>query len=159
MTRRLCREGLELAGLRAAAVFEAFKGTVVLLAGFGLLSLLNKDVEIMAENLVALLHLNPASHYPRIFLELAGRVSDGNLLWFAAGAFAYSALRWFEAFGLWHCRGWAEWLGVISGGLFLPFEIFELTHGVTPLRVAIFILNLSLVLGLVYVIRHPVAAR
>jgi uncharacterized membrane protein (DUF2068 family) len=159
MRRSLCREGLELAGLRAAAVFEAFKGTIGLLAAIGLLSLLDKDVQSVAENVVAHLHLNPASHYPRVFLELAGKVSDNNLLWFAAGAFAYAALRWFEAFGLWRCRAWAEWLGVISGSLFLPFEIFELTHGVTPLRLSIFVLNLSLVLGLIYVIRHPLAAR
>jgi uncharacterized membrane protein (DUF2068 family) len=159
MRRSLCREGLELAGLRAAAIFEAFKGTVMLLAGFWLLSLLDKDVQAVAESIIAHLHLDPVSHYPRVFLEMAGKISDGNLLWVAVGAFAYAVLRWFEAFGLWHCRSWAEWLGVISGGLFLPLEIFELTHGVTPLRLAIFVLNLSVVLGLVYVIRHPLAAR
>ncbi|MDB6032899.1 MAG: hypothetical protein JWM16_3237 [Verrucomicrobiales bacterium] len=159
MRRSLCREGLELAGLRAAAIFEAFKGTVMLLAGLWLLSLLNKDVQAVAESIIAHLHLDPISHYPRVFLEMAGKISDGNLLGVAVGAFAYAVLRWFEAFGLWHCRGWAEWLGVISGGLFLPLEIFELTHGVTALRLAIFVLNLSVVLGLVYVIRHPLAAR
>ena len=113
----------------------------------------------MWRKIVARLHLNPESHYPRIFLELAGRITERNLLWFAAAAFAYAVLRWFEAFGLWRCRSWAEWLGVISGSLFLPFEIYELSHGITPLRLAIFVLNFSVVLGLIYVIRHPLVPR
>src|ERR1041385_9444022 len=61
------------AGVRAIAFFEAVKGTLVLVAGFGLLSLVHRDLEDLAERLVQHSHLNPASHYPRVFLEAAAR--------------------------------------------------------------------------------------
>ena len=63
-------------GLRAIAVFEAAKGALVLLAGFGVLGLLHRDLQAIAERLVRFSHLNPASKYPRIFVAAADRVTD-----------------------------------------------------------------------------------
>jgi len=56
------------AGLRAVAVFELLKGLLVLLAGAGALSLIHQNVQGVAEQLVRRSHLNPAHHYPRIFI-------------------------------------------------------------------------------------------
>ena len=61
------------------AFLEAAKGAVVLLAGFGVLALVHRDVQQVAEAVVSHLHLNPARHYPRIFLDAAARVSDARL--------------------------------------------------------------------------------
>ena len=61
---------LHNAGLRIVALFEGAKGVLVLAAGFGLLSLIHHDVQGMAEEVVRHFHLNPASRYPRIFLQL-----------------------------------------------------------------------------------------
>src|SRR5262252_8278210 len=95
------------AGLKAVALFEAFKGLAVILAGVGLLTFVHRDIQAFAERIVIHLHLNPARHYPRVFIEAAGRLTDANLWKLAAGAFAYSTLRFVEAFGLWHARAWA----------------------------------------------------
>src|SRR2546426_10052227 len=105
---RLLRKPL-LDGIRAIALFEAAKGAVVLLAGFGLLGLLNRDVQAMAERFVKFTHLNPASKYPHIFLDAASRVTNAQLWLLAVGAAAYSIVRGFEAYGLWKGRAWAEW--------------------------------------------------
>src|SRR5262245_56401065 len=105
------------AGLKAVAVFEALKGLAVILAGVGLLALIHRDAQAFAERLVLHLHLNPARHYPRVFIEAVSRLTDVNLWALAAGAFAYSALRFTEAFGLWRARPWAEWIGIVSGGV------------------------------------------
>jgi len=51
-------------GVRTIAFFEALKGMLVLAAGFGLLSLVQQDLQAAAERLVRLFHLNPAHHYP-----------------------------------------------------------------------------------------------
>src|ERR1043165_8860815 len=67
------------AGVRAIAFFEAVKGALVLVAGFGLLALVHRDLEDLAERLVRHSHLNPASHYPRIFIEAAARTDDARL--------------------------------------------------------------------------------
>ncbi len=52
-------------GIRIVAAFEAAKGVLVLLVGFGLLALVHHDAQAMAEQLVERFHLNPASRYPR----------------------------------------------------------------------------------------------
>jgi hypothetical protein len=75
-------------GIRTVALFEAAKGALVLAAGFGLLSLLHKDLQQAAESIVRHLHLNPARHLPRVFIEAATRMTDKKLWLFAAGAFA-----------------------------------------------------------------------
>ena len=60
-------------------------------------------------------------------------------LWAAAQlAFAYSVLRFAEAYGLWKERTWAEWLAFVSGTLFLPLEIHGLMRGITVLRSTVF---------------------
>ena len=131
--------------LRTIALLEAAKGALVLLAGFALLSLIHHDVQRIAERLLAHAHLNPASRYPRIFIDLANQITDARLLLIAAGAFAYSLVRFVEAYGLWYARRWAEWFAALSGGIYIPFEIFELYERVTWLSLGALVLNLAIV--------------
>jgi len=88
-------------GLRAVAVFEGVKGGLVLVAGCGAASLVHRDLQAIAEEVVSHFHLNPASRYPRIFLDAAQSLTDARLWTFAALAFAYAAVRLAEAWGLW----------------------------------------------------------
>src|SRR5262245_34773755 len=118
---KLIRKPL-LTGMRMVALLEAVKGAVVLLAGLGLLALIHRDVEAIAERLVELSHLDPASKYPRIFIDAASKVTDGRLWFLAAAAGAYSIVRLVEAWGLWYERRWAEWLALVAGGLYIPVE-------------------------------------
>ena len=52
-------------------------------------------------------HLNPAHHYPRIFIEAASHTNDSRLRSLAVLAFLYAAVRFVEAYGLWRMRVWA----------------------------------------------------
>jgi uncharacterized membrane protein (DUF2068 family) len=124
---------------------EASKGLLVVLAGFGLLALIHADVQNLAEDMVTHLHLNPSSHYPRIFIDLAAHLSDSRLWTLASLAFGYASLRFAEAGGLWFHRVWAEWLAALSGGIYVPFELYELANGVTVLKVATLSINLIIV--------------
>src|SRR3954466_6605056 len=96
-----------LTGVRAIALFEAGKGILILVVGLGLLALVHRDVQAFAERLVRLSHLDPASHYPQIFIDAASRVTDGRLWLLAAAAAAYAIVRGIEAYGLWFERRWA----------------------------------------------------
>ncbi|HVU25228.1 MAG TPA: DUF2127 domain-containing protein [Opitutus sp.] len=136
-----------LDGIRAVAVFEAAKGGLVLLAGFGVLGLIHRDVQAIAERIVRFSHLNPASKYPRIFIDAADRVTDAQLWMLAAAAAAYAVLRGFEAYGLWRGRAWAEWLALASGGFYVPLEYYHLWHRFSWLKLAVLAANL-LVVGL-----------
>src|ERR1051325_10125084 len=128
-------------GLSTIAVFEAAKGAIVLLVGLGLLSLLHRDVGALAAQLVRRSHLNPARHYPEIFLRAVTHVTDARLWALAGGAAAYAALRFIEAYGLWHRRVWAEWFALLAGGLYLPVELYEFVKRPTGLRLGVFLVN------------------
>ncbi len=136
--------------VRAVALLEGAKGALVLLAGFGLLSLIHRDVQHAAEEVVRHLHLNPAKHYPRIFIDAAGRVSGANLHSLVAGAAAYACVRFVEAYGLWRERSWAEWLAACSGAIYLPFEVRRFWHEPGWFPAAAFAVNLAAVAVMAY---------
>lgn len=120
------RDAAEYAvGLRAIALFEAAKGLLVLISGSGLLLLVHRDAQAIAERFLAHMHLNPAGRYPHIFLQIATGATPGRLRLWALGAALYAILRFVEAVGLWHARRWAEWFGVATGLLYVPFEVLS----------------------------------
>lgn len=131
--------------IRAVACFEAAKGAAVLLAATGILSLIHRDLHAVAAVFIEHMHLNPASRYPQIFLELTGRLNDSRLLVLAAGAFAYSLVRFLEAYGLFLERAWAEVLAALSGAIYVPFEVLELVRGPTWLGATLLALNIAIV--------------
>ncbi len=132
-------------GLHVVAIFEAAKGALVILAGLGLLALIHRDAQKIAENIVRHLHLNPAMHFPRIFVDAASAMTDARLWMLALTAMLYAIIRFVEAYGLWRRQVWAEWFGILSGGLYLPVEIYELTVHITVVKVSILIVNLIVV--------------
>ena len=146
-------------GLRAVAAFEAVKGAIVLIAGFGLARLIDTDLQQAAENLVDRLHLDPAKKFPRIFLDLAANASDAQLWGLAALAMTYAALRFAEAYGLWFERRWGEWIAAVSGGIYVPVELYELSHGFSAIKLAALVLNGFVVAYMVHLLRRRAVAR
>jgi uncharacterized membrane protein (DUF2068 family) len=139
-------------GLRTVALFEAVKGMLVLIIGLGLLSFVHHDVQQKAEELVRHFHLNPANRYPRIFLQLAQKITDVRLVLFSLAALFYSSFRFAEAYGLWHARRWAQWLGVVSGAVYIPIEAFELCERFSRTKATVLLVNLAIVGYLIYTI-------
>jgi uncharacterized membrane protein (DUF2068 family) len=138
-------------GIRTVAVFEALKGLIILLAGFAILRLIHQDLQYIAEQIVRHLHLNPARHFPRIFIESLAGLNDRGIRYLAAFAFLYSLIRFIEAYGLWHIKTWAEWFAILSGGIYLPVELIGLFRHATFIKGTIFAINLFIVLYLIYV--------
>ena len=125
-------------GLHVVALFEGAKGLLVLLLGFELLTYIHKDINEAAMHLVKHLHLNLASHYPRIFLDLTEHIADTKLQCLAMAVSTYSVVRMIEAVGLWLRKTWAEWFAVLSGGIYIPIELYEVIQRVTWPRVTVF---------------------
>ena len=138
-------------GLHTIACLEALKGVLVLVAGFGLLSLVHHDLQATAERLVRLSHLNPAHHYPRVFIEALANLNDARLRLLAVLAFFYAGGRFIEAYGLWRMKAWAAWLAIVSGAVYLPVEVFEIIKHATVMRGSVLLINAGIVLYLVYV--------
>jgi uncharacterized membrane protein (DUF2068 family) len=139
-------------GLRIVSIFEAAKGLLVLLTGCGLLAYVHQDLHLAAEQLVRHFHLNPASRYPRIFLDLADHISDAQLWVMALSALFYSVVRFVEAYGLWLQKQWAEWFAVLTGGMYVPIEVFELIRKITWPRVTVLSVNAAIVAYLAYIL-------
>ena len=140
--------------LRVVALFEACKGFLVLFAGCALFSLIHQKIQSVAELLVAHLHLNPAHHIPKIFIEAAGNLTDRRIVLFAFFALLYASMRFVEAYGLWFARRWAEWFALLSGAIYLPIELFELAKGVTWLKILFILVNLFIVLYMALMLKR-----
>jgi len=140
-------------GLRTVAMIEALKGVLVLAVAFALIALLRHDVDLQdaAMNVLDFLHIDPDRRLAGLFLDAAGKVMDWNVIFVGVGAFAYSALRFIESYGLWRERVWAEWLAIISGSLYIPLEVIELLRHATPVRWGLLIINLIVVAYIAWV--------
>ncbi|HZQ73989.1 MAG TPA: DUF2127 domain-containing protein [Burkholderiales bacterium] len=139
-------------GVRLVAAVEGAKGALVLAMGVGLHRLAHHDVRAFAVHLLHQFHLNPASHYPSIFLHAMEHMSDARLQMLALGAAAYASLRFVEAYGLWRERRWAEWLAAVSGGLYIPFELYHLWLSVTPVKLGLLGVNVVIVAYMVWLL-------
>jgi uncharacterized membrane protein (DUF2068 family) len=145
--------------LRAVASFEFIKGIFVLFMGLCALLLVHRDAWLYAESLLALFHINSDRRWAEMFLEFADNITDARLWAAARIAFAYSVLRFTEAYGLWKARSWAEWVAFLSGTLLLPLEVRELMRGITWLRSAFFVGNIAIVLYMLYILRENLRER
>ncbi len=135
-------------GIRAIAVFEAFKGVIGLIAGFGILSLMHRDIADFAEDLVGFLHLNSEGRLANRIVETVTKLNPANIKFFFGLSLLYATIRFVEAYGLWRLRAWAEWFAIISGALYIPIELYELIEKPTVVRAGVLIFNIIVVLYL-----------
>lgn len=145
-----------LQALRTVALLEFAKGLLVLAAAFSLMFLV--DPSDLAGWFLDFLHISPDRHFARLLLHLADNLSNAKVWVIIATACSYSGLRFAEAYGLWKAKAWAEWIALVSGALYLPFEIRLLAHRVTLFHAGVLIVNLAIVAFMfylrIYVPRH-----
>jgi uncharacterized membrane protein (DUF2068 family) len=153
--RQVTRGKAAHGGVRVVAAIEGAKGALVLAMGIGLHRLAHHDVRAFAVHLLHQFHLNPASHYPSIFLHAMENVSDTRLQMLALGALAYSGVRFVEAYGLWRERRWAEWLAAVGGAIYIPFELYHLWLHVTAVKLGLLAVNVVIVAYMARLLRDP----
>ena len=114
--------------LRSIAVFEGLKGLAALIVGIGLTQLLHHDLRRLVLELVGHFGLNPGQPFPALLLHYAEELNATPMDTLELLLGGYLTLRFVEAYGLWMARAWAEWLGALSGGMYIPFELHHLWH-------------------------------
>ena len=139
------------AALRAIAVLEATKGALVVLIAAGLLTLLHRDVPGTVEHLLTHLHIHSDRRIGRALIDAFAHVTDGRLWTIAGACLLYAAARFTESYGLWNRRVWAEWFALLSGALYLPWEILQVLERGSRWHWAIFLVNLAIVLYMLWV--------
>src|SRR5882757_5369648 len=127
------------------AAFEAVKGFTALAAGVGLIGLVHQDLHHIAAALIGHIGLKPGDHYPAILLHYVDVVRDADLRTLLLAASGYVAVRWVEAYGLWNERTWGEWLGALSGAMYVPFEVWHLAHRPTAANSIVLASNIVVV--------------
>jgi uncharacterized membrane protein (DUF2068 family) len=77
-------------------------------------------------------------------LEHVFELRSSTLYAVAAAAAGYAVLEGVEAVGLWYQRRWAEYLTFIATALFMPYELYELSRSISPLKVVALLVNLAI---------------
>jgi uncharacterized membrane protein (DUF2068 family) len=138
------------AGLRAVASFEAFKGALVILLGLFLL-FYHSDAEDFAQDLLDHLHIDADRRLGQMLMHAASQITDARIWTIAAAALTYATVRFVEAWGLWHRRVWAEWFALLSGAMYLPWEVLKVAQKATPERIGVLAINVIIVLYMLYI--------
>ena len=73
-----------------------------------------------------------------------------NLYLAGAAIAVYAAIEGVESVGLWFGKRWAEYLTFIATIVFVPYEVYELTKGVSALKVVALVLNLAVAAYLLF---------
>ena len=144
--------------LRLFAVERVIRFVIIAALGFLVLHLRSHETSLHTEFQQLLPAARPLANFVGYNLDSSSIVrqiqdvltaNPHTLTWIAVGLFAYAALELAEAIGLWSLKRWGEYLAVVATGVFLPVEIYELSHKVTWLKLVAFGINVALVLYLV----------
>jgi uncharacterized membrane protein (DUF2068 family) len=132
--------------LKIIAAFEVFKAILAMLAGLGLISVMHRDIQAVVLELEQALHLDLHRPFAVMLIQQVDSLHSNQLLAMLGLVLCYATLRVIEAIGLWFDTAWAKWLAAISGLMYLPIELYELTQSVTLIKVLVTVLNIAVVL-------------
>jgi uncharacterized membrane protein (DUF2068 family) len=141
-------------GLLLIGLFKLVKGVGLLIAGFGLLRQLHRDVAETVLHWIEVLRVDPDNRFIHQALLRIFRVTPKQLTELSIGTFLYAGIFLTEATGLLRRRHWAEYMTLISTGLFLPLEVYEIVHHFTWIKVAVIVVNALIVIYLASRIRR-----
>ena len=131
--------------LQLIVIEKAFLGVLGLVFSAGVLSLINQDLEAFATELARYLNLEANNRFLILLMENIPRVRSSTLIGASMVGVAYSGLNFIEAYGLHKRYRWAEYLTVISTGIFIPFELYEVIRNPTLIPFSILVINVSIV--------------
>jgi uncharacterized membrane protein (DUF2068 family) len=132
-------------------VFKILEGTLFVLLGLGVVRLLHRDIGDLLVQLAMSLRIDPESRFVNMLLEKIQLLTPHKMRLISAGIFLKAGLDYLEGIGLALEKSWAEWITIGLTASFLPWEIFEIIHRFTWVKVGITFLNLLVLVYLVWV--------
>ena len=137
--------GRDGAVLTLIGLFKLVKAALLIAAGIGALKLLHHGVAATVDHWTRILRVDPENRYIHALLVRIFRVSPRQIKELSIGTFVYAALFATEGTGLLMHKRWAEYFTLITTGLLLPLEIYELIHHFTVAKVVVLIVNALIV--------------
>lgn len=141
-------KGKSSAGIILIGLFKLLKGIALIFVGLGAHHLLHRDVGETVNHWVEMVRIDPDNHFVHQAINRVTNISPKQLRELSVGTFIYAALLLTEGIGLLLRKHWAEYFTVITTGMLIPLEIYELAKHGTPAKVAILILNVLVVVYL-----------
>lgn len=138
------------------AAYKFLTAAMFVAVGFGALRLMHKDIDDVISHLGDLLRFNPESRFVNFLYDRASLINDPLLKRIGALAFSYAGLSLAEGIGLYLEKAWGEYLTLAITASFLPWEIFEVFHRLTFVRVGLLVVNLFV---FIYLLRIVVSRR
>jgi uncharacterized membrane protein (DUF2068 family) len=141
------------------AAYKFLLALMFIAVGVGALRLMHKDIDDVISHIGDLLRFNPESKFVNFLYDRASLVNDPLLKRIGALAFSYAALGLAEGIGLYLEKAWGEFLTLVITASFLPWEIFEIFHRLTIVRVGLLVVNVLVFVYLLKVVtgrRRPV---
>ena len=124
------------------AVYKFLLALMFVAVGVGALRLLHKDIDDVIGRIGDMLRFNPESRFVNFLYDRASLINDPLLRRIGAMAFSYAGLSLAEGIGLYLEKAWGEFLTLAITASFLPWEIFEIFHRLTWVRVGLLVVNL-----------------
>jgi uncharacterized membrane protein (DUF2068 family) len=131
-------------GLRLIAAVKIAKGFALCGISLGLFDLVHKDLTLTALHFVQIARISPENHYVELLLEKVGLIQPRSVRLFGELSLLEASIQFVEGFGLWFGAIWAEYVVVISSGLFVPEEFITLLNRFTWPRIAILAVNAAI---------------
>lgn len=138
------------------AVYKGLQALLFIALGIGALHLLHhKDIDDVIGQLGDFMR-SPESRFVNFLYDRASLINDPLLRRIGALAFSYAGLSLAEGIGLFLEKAWGEYLTLAITASFLPWEIFEIFHRLTWIRVGLLVVNIMV---FVYLLKIVVARR
>ena len=145
--------------IRLIALSKLAKALLLLTAGFGVLGLINRDLEALSQHWISLLHVDPHNRHIHRLLAKLTTLDRHTLEQISAGSFFYAGVLLTEGIGLWFDKRWASYLTVLVTASFIPLEIRELKKHFTGLKVGLLVVNILVVIYLASRLWHASRRR
>jgi uncharacterized membrane protein (DUF2068 family) len=141
------------AGLKVIGILKLISGVTALAVGIGVFHFLGHDPGPKADRIITHLGLDPHNDLIHEAVSLISGIDRTHLRAIEFGTFFYATLHTVEGLGLILGYHWAEYLVIVATGSLIPFEIYEIYRKFTVLRIALFLLNVAIVIYLVITLR------
>ena len=135
--------------LRLIAAIKMAKGVALAGVALGLFSIVHRDLDQLAQQVIDLIRISPENHYAKLLLEKAGVIEPHSIVTAGIASAFYAAILLTEGIGLWVGAAWAEYVVVVTTGFFVPEEILSMTRSPSLTKAIVIAANAAI---LAYVI-------
>ena len=139
-------------GLKLIAGAKIAKGAALACLSLGVFDLIHKDLTAIALRFVQIARISPENKYVELGLEKLGLVEPATLVRLGMLSVLYASIQLIEGLGLWFGAAWAEYMVVVSTGLFVPEECLGLIHKPSGLRLALLGVNVAILAYVAHVV-------